>query len=70
LRPDVTVNDVPMLVTMLGAVSDYVGVGYPDLWQRYMVLILDGLIANRAGWTPLGDPPSQAAMDAAMTKCR
>jgi AcrR family transcriptional regulator len=70
LRPDVVVNDVPMLVTMLGAVSDYVGPSDPDLWQRYMVLILDGLVANRAAWTPLSNPPSEAVVDAAMTKCR
>jgi AcrR family transcriptional regulator len=70
LRPDVVVNDVPMLVTMLGAVSDYVGTIDPELWQRYMALILDGLVARRAEWTPLSNPPSQAVVDAAMTKCR
>ncbi len=70
LRPDVVVNDVPMLVTMLGAVADYVGAGDADLWRRYMVLILDGLIADRQTWTPLGSPPSQAVVDAAMTGCR
>lgn len=70
LRPDVVVNDVPMLVTMLGAVSDYVGANDPELWRRYMVLILDGLIADRAAWTPLSNPPSQAVVDAAMTACR
>ena len=70
LRPDVVITDVPMLVTMLGAVSDFVGVNDPELWQRYMVLILDGLIADRAAWTPLSNPPSQAVVDAAMTKCR
>jgi AcrR family transcriptional regulator len=69
LRPDVVVNDVPMLVTMLGAVSDYVGPNNPELWQRYMVLILDGLVADRGTWTPLGNPPSQAVVDAAMTNC-
>ena len=70
LRPDVVVNDIPMLVTMLGAVSDYVGLNDPELWQRYMVLILDGLIANRVSWTPLSNPPSEAVVDAAMTKCQ
>lgn len=70
LRPDVVVNDVPMLVTMLGAVSDYVGPNDPELWQRYMMLILDGLVADRGAWTPLGNPPSQAVVDAALTKCR
>ena len=69
LRPDVVVNDVPMLVTMLGAVSDYVGPNDPELWQRYMVLILDGLVTDRGAWTPLDNPPSQAVVDAAMTNC-
>ena len=59
-----------MLVTMLGAVSDYVGLNDPELWQRYMVLILDGLIANRVSWTPLSNPPSGAVVDAALTKCQ
>lgn len=70
LRPDVVVNDVPMLVTMLGAVSDYVGVSDPELWRRYMVLILDGLVAGRSRCTPLGNPPSQAIVDAALARCR
>jgi AcrR family transcriptional regulator len=70
LRPDVVVNDVPMLVTMLGAVSDYVGPNDPELWQRYMVLILDGLVADRNAWAPLRNSPSQAVVDAAITKCR
>lgn len=70
LRPDVVVNDIPMLVTMLGAVSDYVGPEDTELWRRYMVLILDGLVADRTSWTPLGHPPSQAVVDSAMTNCR
>jgi AcrR family transcriptional regulator len=70
LRPDVVVNDIPMLVTMLGAVSDYVGPENTELWRRYMVLIIDGLVADRASWTPLDNPPSQAVVDAAITKCR
>ena len=69
LRPDLVVNDLPMLVTMLGAVSDYVGPEDTELWQRYLVLFLDGLAAARAWWTPLGHPPSQTVVDSAMTKC-
>ncbi len=70
LRPDVVVNDVPMLVTMLGAVADYVGVNDPDLWKRYMTLILDGLVADRQASTPLSHPPSQQVVDAAMDRFR
>jgi AcrR family transcriptional regulator len=67
LRPDLVVNDVPMLVTMLGAVSDYVGPIDPDLWRRYMVLVFDSLVAGRTTCTPLTNPPSQEVVDAAMT---
>jgi AcrR family transcriptional regulator len=70
LRSDVVVDDIPLLVTMLGAVSDFVGPSDPDLWQRYMVLIVDGLIADRVAWTPLGNPPRQAIVDAAVMKRR
>ncbi|MCU1489830.1 MAG: TetR/AcrR family transcriptional regulator [Acidimicrobiaceae bacterium] len=68
LRSDLVAEDVPMLVTMLGAVSDFMGPSDPELWQRYRVLILDGLVAQRAGWTPLSNPPSREVVDAAMTK--
>ena len=67
LRPDLVVNDVPMLVTMLGAVSDYVGPIDPELWRRYMVLVFDSLVADRTTSTPLSNPPSQEVVDAAMT---
>jgi AcrR family transcriptional regulator len=68
LRPDVVVQDVPMLITMLGAVSDYAGSNSPELWRRYLVLIIDSLVVDRVSWTPLADPPTRAAVDAAMTR--
>jgi AcrR family transcriptional regulator len=36
LRPDVVVSDVPMLVTMLGAMPDHVDLHGAELGQRYM----------------------------------
>jgi AcrR family transcriptional regulator len=50
LRSDVDVNDVPILQLMVTAVIDYAQDAAPDVWRRYLGLLLDGL---RAGHTPL-----------------
>lgn len=70
LRSDVVANDVPMLVTMIGAVGDYVGCSDPQLWERYLALILDGLAAKRRTCAPMGHPPTQAVVDEAMSRSR
>jgi AcrR family transcriptional regulator len=63
LRPDVVVGDVLMLVTMLVAVFDYVDLHDPELGPRYLALMLDGLVSDRAAWTPLTNhPPVQALL--------
>jgi AcrR family transcriptional regulator len=49
LRPGVTADDVGMLSHMLGTTADFA----PDLWRRYLPLVLDGL---RAGAPLPGEP--------------
>ena len=44
LRTDVVPPDFAILQLMLGAVSDHTGA--PDLWRRYLVLLVDGLRAR------------------------
>ena len=44
LRADIAPPDFPVLQLMLGAVSDHTG--RPELWRRYLPLILDGLRAR------------------------
>jgi AcrR family transcriptional regulator len=64
LRPDVSVGDVPMLSLMLGHVVDFAGTAEPELWRRYLALLLDGL---RAGGRPLpGCALTPERLDAAM----
>jgi AcrR family transcriptional regulator len=41
LRPDVVPIDIPMIQLMVAAVTDHTG--HPDLWRRYLRLLLDGL---------------------------
>jgi hypothetical protein len=50
LRPDVTPLDFPIIQLMLGAVTDHTG--QPELWRRYLALLLDGLRAQ-PGQVPL-----------------
>ncbi|WP_433361485.1 TetR/AcrR family transcriptional regulator [Streptosporangium sp. CA-115845] len=41
LRPDVQPWDMPMIQLMVAAISEHTG--HPNLWRRYLRLILDGL---------------------------
>jgi AcrR family transcriptional regulator len=52
LRPDMHARDLPMIQLMVAAVTDHTG--HPDLWRRYLHMLLDGLRA-RPGIDPLPD---------------
>jgi Transcriptional regulator SbtR-like, C-terminal domain len=68
LRPDVSVGDLPMLSLMLGHVVDFAGPIEPELWRRYVALLLDGL---RAEGAPLpGAALGPDDLDAAMAAWR
>jgi hypothetical protein len=70
LRPDVSALDLPAINFMLGAAADLGGDVEPELWRRYVTLVMDGLRARRDGPTPLGQRsllPSQ--LDDAMANC-
>jgi hypothetical protein len=56
-----------MLVKMIGSVADYVGCADPDLWRRYLSLIIDGLVQRRSTKTPLGGPPTLTIVEQVMT---
>jgi AcrR family transcriptional regulator len=47
LRPDLAVNDVPLLYLMLGAIVDYTRDVEPAAWHRFFVLVADGLRTRR-----------------------
>ena len=70
LRPDVDALDLPPLMFMLGAAADFAGDIDPDLWRRYLVLLLDGLRAHPHEPTPLPSGPLPLArLDEAMANC-
>ncbi len=55
VRADVTGADVVLLMCAPGHVSSYVPDAPPDLWQRYLAIIFDGL--RPEGAHPLPHPP-------------
>jgi AcrR family transcriptional regulator len=55
LRADLTASDVSVLLWELGRVVDTTGAYAPELWRRYLALMLDGLRPEAAH--PLPQPP-------------
>lgn len=53
LRDDIEVTDFPFIQVMLGAVVQQSRSVRPELWERYLALVLDGLRHDRSGPTAL-----------------
>src|SRR5260370_893476 len=47
VRADLRPTDVPLIEFMLSAAAEYAGQVRPDIWRRYLALILDGLRPSR-----------------------
>jgi len=47
LRPDLLPLDLPVLQLMIAAVTDHTG--QPELWRRYLALVIDGMRARPPG---------------------
>lgn len=58
LRDDIEPTDFPLIQIMLGAVTQHSGTVSPDLWKRYLALVLDGM---RSGVSP--SPLPHRALD-------
>ena len=56
VRADLRPTDVPLIVFMLGAAAEYAAPVRPEIWRRYLSLILDGLRPARADATGLREP--------------
>lgn len=66
LRPDVEATDVPIVGLLAGTVSEWAGHVEPQLWRRYVALMLDGM-RRRKGQEPLAVVALEdEQMDAAM----
>lgn len=56
LRDDIEPSDFPLIQLMLGAVTQHSRNVTPELWKRYLTLMLDGLRPERDHPTPLAHP--------------
>ncbi|WP_300608016.1 TetR/AcrR family transcriptional regulator [Trebonia sp.] len=56
LRHDFSPTDIPLIVFMLASAGEYAGSVQPDIWRRYLALIIDGMRAARGGSPELPVP--------------
>ena len=56
LRADLYPTDVPLMLFMLSASAEYAMHVRPEIWRRYLALMLDALRPDRAGTTELPEP--------------
>ena len=49
VRADLRPTDVPLIEFMLSIAAEYAGQVRPEIWRRYLALILDGLRPSRTG---------------------
>lgn len=57
VRPDIDASDLPLLQMMISAVADVAPPDRPDLWRRFLALLLDGIRAPGAARPQLPGPP-------------
>jgi AcrR family transcriptional regulator len=67
LRPDFDATDVKMICFMLASVAEYASASRPDVWRRYLALLIDGLRPARDSTSELPVPaPTADDLETAM----
>ena len=56
LRSDLRPTDIPFILFMLAEAAQFAQAVRPEIWRRYLALVLDGLQPQREGVTPLPVP--------------
>jgi AcrR family transcriptional regulator len=56
VRADLRPTDVPVIEFMLSSAAEYAIQVRPEIWRRYLALIIDALRPDRAGTTDLPEP--------------
>jgi hypothetical protein len=56
LRPDFDATDVPLIAYMLASAAQYASPAQPDIWRRYLTLLIDGLPPAREDTSELPVP--------------
>jgi AcrR family transcriptional regulator len=66
LRPDIVAADMPIIELMVNSVATRTGDLAPELWRRYLAIILDGLSAHGASRSALPDAPTDETVGQAL----
>jgi len=56
LRGDFEATDVKMIAFMLASLAEYAAAVTPDVWRRYLAMLIDGLRPSRGDVSPLPAP--------------
>lgn len=64
LRADLSAQDIPFLINAIASASGPLAVAFPELWRRYLAVVLDGLRPG-SGSLPV-DVPSPQAVERAL----
>ena len=68
LRADFSAPDLKMIAYMLASIAEYAATVTPEIWRRYLTMLIDGLRPARDGVTELPVPaPSVADLAQLMT---
>ena len=60
LREDFAATDVKMIAFMLASLAEYAAAVTPDVWRRYLAMLIDGLRPSRGATSPLPAPAPTA----------
>ncbi len=60
LRADFQATDVKMIAFMLASIAEYAAAVTPEVWRRYLAMLVDGLRPARDGVTELPVPAPTA----------
>ena len=66
LRTDVVGADFPIMEMMISFLGNMTATVAPDLWRRYLTIILDGLMVSRSGPSALYEVPVDWVMGEAL----
>ena len=66
LRSDVVHADFPIMEMMISSLGNMTATVAPDLWRRYLTIMLDGLVVSRDAPSALAEFPSDDAVSGAL----
>lgn len=68
VRPDVQASDVALIFALTGVMIDAARTVDPELWRRYLEMLLDGIKLGPRSATLPGSPPAGQELDQVLTR--